>query len=58
MFRSRNGEDPSTHHPKNYKNNFKKLFKNLSFFKIDDAGHWLHVERPQEFIKIISKKLI
>ncbi len=42
----------------NYKNKFKKLFKNLSFFKIEDAGHWLHVERPEEFIKIISKKII
>ena len=41
-----------------YKDKFKTLFKNLQFFKIENAGHWLHVEKPQEFIKIISKKLI
>ena len=41
-----------------YKDKFKTLFKNLKFFKIEDAGHWLHVEKPEEFIKIISKKLI
>ena len=41
-----------------YKDKFKTLFINVKFFKIDDAGHWLHVEKPQEFIKIISKNLI
>ena len=41
-----------------YKNKFKTLFTNLSFFKIEDAGHWLHAEKPKEFIQIISKKLI
>ena len=41
-----------------YKDKFKTLFTNLQFFKIENAGHWLHVEKPQEFIKIISKKLI
>ena len=43
---------------KKYKEKFKALFTNLKFFKIEDAGHWLHVEKPKEFIKIISKKLI
>ena len=41
-----------------YKDKFKTLFTKLQFFKIENAGHWLHVEKPQEFIKIISKKLI
>ena len=41
-----------------YKDKFKTLFRNLKFFKIEDAGHWLHVEKPEEFIKIISKNLI
>ena len=41
-----------------YKDKFKTLFTNLKFFKIKDAGHWLHAEKPQEFINIISKKLI
>ena len=43
---------------KKYKEKFKTLFTNVKFFKIEDAGHWLHVERPQEFINIISKKFI
>ena len=42
----------------NYKDKFKTLFTNLQFFKIEDAGHWLHVEKSEEFIKIISKKII
>ena len=41
-----------------YKDKFKTLFTNLKFFKVKDAGHWLHVEKPKEFMKIISKKLI
>ena len=41
-----------------YKDKFKTLFRNLKFFKIENAGHWLHVEKPKEFIKIISKNLI
>ena len=41
-----------------HKDKFKTLFRNLKFFKIENAGHWLHVEKPQEFIKIISKNLI
>ena len=43
---------------KKYKDTFKTLFRNLSFFKIQNTGHWLHVEKPKEFINIISKKLI
>ena len=41
-----------------YKDKFKTLFTNLKFFKIEDAGHWLHVEKPKEFVNIISKKII
>ncbi len=41
-----------------YKDNFRTLFTNLKFFKIENAGHWLHAEKPKEFIEIISKKLI
>ena len=41
-----------------YKDKFKTLFTKLEFFKIENAGHWLHVEKPKEFIELISKKLI
>ena len=40
------------------KKKFKTLFTNVKFFKIEDAGHWLHVEKPKEFISIILKNLI
>jgi len=37
-----------------YFNNFKKYFSNLSFQKIKDAGHFLHVEKASEFYEISS----
>ena len=42
----------------NYKNEFRKLFTNLRFKKVDNAGHWLHFENSEEFIEIIYKNLI
>ena len=48
----------STYINEKYKDKFKTLFTNLQFFKIEDAGHWLHIEKSEQFIKIISKKLI
>ncbi len=41
-----------------FKEIFKKKFYNLRFKKIKNAGHWLHAEKPKEFIRIISKFLI
>tara|TARA_B100000242_G_C42803642_1_gene373720 strand:- start:179 stop:658 length:480 start_codon:yes stop_codon:yes gene_type:complete len=41
-----------------YKKQFETIFLNLKFIKIDGAGHWLHAEKPSEFIEIISKNLI
>ena len=37
-----------------YFNNFKKYFSNVSFQKIKDAGHFLHVEKASEFYEISS----
>ena len=48
----------STYLNEKYKDKFKTLFTNLKFCKIEDAGHWLHVQKPEKFIQIISKKLI
>ena len=33
---------------------FRKYFTNISFKKIEDAGHWLHVEKPELFYQTIS----
>ena len=33
---------------------FNKYFANISFKKIEDAGHWLHVEKPELFYATIS----
>lgn len=29
----------------------KKLFPKLQDVEIEDAGHWLHSEKPHEFLK-------
>ena len=36
---------------------FKKYFTNITFKKIEDAGHWLHVEKPELFYATISRFL-
>ena len=41
-----------------YKKQFQTLFLNLRFIKIEDAGHWLHSDKPEDFVNIISKNLI
>ncbi|MEM6800735.1 MAG: alpha/beta fold hydrolase [Bacteroidota bacterium] len=35
----------------------KALFPQASFIKIEDAGHWLHAEKPIEFLTEIQKYL-
>ncbi|KAL0266382.1 UNVERIFIED_CONTAM: hypothetical protein PYX00_008934 [Menopon gallinae] len=32
----------------------KKLFPNASFSYIPEAGHWVHAEKPEEFLKIVT----
>ena len=36
---------------------FKKYFANIIFKKVEDAGHWLHVEKPDFFYETISSFL-
>lgn len=31
----------------------KKYFPKAKFTYIPDAGHWVHADKPQEFLKII-----
>ena len=37
---------------------FKSFFPNTNFLLMKNAGHWLHVENPNYFIKTISQYLI
>ena len=50
--------EKSSYLNENIKKDFERLFSNLKFEKVNDAGHWLHVEKSNEFIDIISKNLI
>ena len=36
---------------------FKKLFSNIFFHEIKDAGHFLHIENPLEFYEVSNKFL-
>ena len=39
-------------------NNFSYFFPNISFVKIENAGHYLHVEQPKEFYNALRNFLI
>ena len=36
---------------------FKKFFSNITFNKIENAGHFLHIENPLEFYEASNKFL-
>ena len=40
-----------------HKPKIRRLFPNSSFIGIQNAGHWLHVEKPLEFKDITNKFL-
>lgn len=35
----------------------RKLFPKVEFYTIPDAGHWLHSEKPQDFLQIVLEVL-
>lgn len=35
----------------------KKIFPSATFEYIPGAGHWLHAEKPNEFLKLVSQFL-
>ncbi|XP_050544903.1 protein ABHD11-like [Daktulosphaira vitifoliae] len=35
----------------------RKIFPNAKFEYISDAGHWLHAEKPNEFLKLVTEFL-
>jgi esterase len=43
---------------KNNLNIFSDFFSNISFVEIKRAGHYLHVEQPKEFYRLLSNFLI
>jgi esterase len=32
----------------------KKDFENVQFKKVEESGHWIHAEKPEETLKIIK----
>ena len=49
--------EKSNYTHESHKPNIRRLFPNSSFISIQNAGHWLHVEKPLEF-KDITKKFL
>lgn len=35
----------------------KQIFPKVKFDYIPDAGHWLHAEKPNEFLKLVTQFL-
>lgn len=42
---------------KSHKVYISKLFSNTRFIEIKDAGHWVHSEKPKDFIEIVTNFL-
>ncbi len=40
----------SSYIPKNREDDLKKIFTNSEIITINDSGHWVHAEKPKEFI--------
>lgn len=38
--------------------NIKKIFPSATFDYIAGAGHWLHAEKPNEFLKLVTQFLV
>jgi pimeloyl-ACP methyl ester carboxylesterase len=38
--------------------NIESIFKNVSFESIQGAGHWVHAEKPQEFLDAVLRYLL
>ena len=37
--------------------NFSTMFTNVSFTEIEGAGHWVHAEKPVEFLNAVVEFL-
>ena len=51
------GSPISDYIPKNSHDEIKKYFPSAKFVYIDGAGHWVHADKPKQFIKIVSQFL-
>ena len=52
------GSPISDYIPKNSHNEIRKYFPQAEFVYIDGAGHWVHADKPKEFIKIVVQFLV
>ena len=37
-----------------HRDTIKTLFPKAKFMKIPDAGHWLHAQKPREFVAVVQ----
>ena len=51
------GSPISDYIPKNSHDEIRKYFPSAQFVYIDGAGHWVHADKPKEFIKIVAQFL-
>ena len=51
------GSPISDYIPQNSHDEIRKYFPLAEFIYIDGAGHWVHADKPKEFIKIVSNFL-
>ena len=51
------GSPISDYIQKNSHDEIKKYFPSAEFVYIDGAGHWVHADKPKEFIKIVAQFL-
>lgn len=49
--------EQSNYIPQNKVNELKEFFQNSELTTISDAGHWVHAEKPKEFINAVLKFL-
>ena len=48
------GSPISDYIPQNSHDEIRKYFPSAKFVYIDGAGHWVHADKPKEFIKIVA----
>jgi len=48
------GSPISDYIPQNSHDEIRKYFPSAKFVYIDGAGHWVHADKPKEFIKVVA----
>ncbi len=51
------GGEMSIYIPKTHHEQIRKLFPSVTFEYVKGAGHWVHSEKPKEFMSVMDKYL-